>query len=371
MAGYDLNRRVFIRGVLGASAMLPALAKGLREGKLEESVRLIQRFVTEGKLRSASLQVRQNDRIFGKAFGEETTLESIFLLASITKPMTAAGVMILVDRGELALSDLVHKYIPKFTAGDRKSITIRHLLTHTSGLPDQLPDNIELRKRHAPLREFVERVLETPLLFKPGTRVKYQSMGFLLAAEVIERITHKRFRDFVQDELFQPLGMQNTVLGLDSLKISDTAQSQVEEGPESYKWRGSDTLSWNWNSRYWRDLGTPWGGAHSTGIDLEKFLWYFLHPDGSVLKEDTAAAMITNQNQGLEIPWGLGFMVQTKRFGSVCSPQTFGHWGSSGTIAWADPQRDLTCVLLTTLPATVSRKILLEPISDLVAESAL
>ena len=361
---------MFIRGVLGASALLPALARSLREGKLEESARLIQRFVTEGKLRAASLQVRRNERIFGQAFGKATTPDKIFLIASITKPMTAAGIMILVDRGELALGDPVHKYISQFTAGDRKLITIRHLLTHTSGLPDGLPDNIELRKRHAPLKEFVERVLETPLLFRPGTRVKYQSMGFLLAAEVIERVTHKRLRDFLRDELFHPLGMRNTVLGLDSLKISDTAQSQVEEEPDLYG-TGSETQSWNWNSRYWRDLGAPWGGAHSTGPDLEKFLWHFLHPDGSVLREDTAAAMVTNQNQGLETPWGLGFMVQTERFGTVCSPQTFGHWGATGTVAWADPRRDLSCVLLTTLPARVSGKTLLEPVSDLVAESAL
>lgn len=163
---------------------------------------------------AASLYVRQGDFVFQRAFGRAHDPDDVFLLASITKPMTAIGIMILADGGQLALSDPVHKYIPEFTGGDRQLVTIRHLLTHTSGLPDQLAENVELRKRHAGLKEFVAATCRTPLLFKPGTEVKYQSMGLLLAAEVAERVTKRPFRDFLRDELFRPAGMTKTSLGL-------------------------------------------------------------------------------------------------------------------------------------------------------------
>src|SRR5204863_8438586 len=105
-----------------------------------------------------------------------------------------------------------------FTEGARKEITIEQLLTHTSGLPDQLPENADLRRRHAPLSEFVNGVMRTPLLFAPGSKYHYQSMGVLLAAEVVQRITHLPFADFLAKELYAPLGMERTALGLGNFK---------------------------------------------------------------------------------------------------------------------------------------------------------
>ena len=79
--------------------------------------------------------------------------------------------------------------------------------------------------------------------------------------------------------------------------------------------------------------------------------------------------MVLNQNDGLNEPWGIGFAVKPGSFGRACSPKTFGHSGSTGTLAWTDPATRLTCVILTTLPADVSGKMLLQPASDLVSES--
>jgi CubicO group peptidase (beta-lactamase class C family) len=89
-----------------------------------------------------------------------------------------------------------------------------------------------------------------------------------------------------------------------------------------------------------------------------------------ILKPETAAAMIVNQDEGLNQPWGLGWAVKPGSFGKGCSPQTFGHGGSTGTNAWADPKRDLTCVLLTTRPAAEDKEHLLRAVSDLVSESS-
>jgi CubicO group peptidase (beta-lactamase class C family) len=154
--------------------------------------------------------------------------------------------------------------------------------------------------------------------------------------------------------------MRDTTLGLGGRSIASLAQCQVPE-----------VTNWDWNSQYWRDLGAPWGGAHASTADVARFLGYFLAPkDGGPLRVETARQMITNQNAGLNKPWGLGFMLDPGTFGKGCSPRTFGHYGSTGTVAWADPDKDLTCVLLTTKPADQSRAGLLGPVSDKVSEAA-
>jgi beta-lactamase class C len=142
----------------GAQAVYAAM----KTGNVEQGASLVQKAVADGKVRAASLYVRDPDGDLQRAFGAAETPEAIFLIASITKPMTAAGVMALADRGELRLDDPVRKFIPEFSEGDRSLITMRHVLTHTSGLPDQLPENVELRKRHAPLSEFVKHTIRTP-----------------------------------------------------------------------------------------------------------------------------------------------------------------------------------------------------------------
>jgi CubicO group peptidase (beta-lactamase class C family) len=345
------------------------MAMNLKRDRLEEAAALIEKSAKSGEISAASLYVAQGNFVFQRAFGRAPEPDSVFLLASITKPMTAIGAMILVDRGQLSLSDPVRKHIPEFTGGDRDLVTIKHLLTHTSGLPDQLDENVELRKRHAPLKDFVAATCRTPLLFRPGTQVKYQSMGLLLAAEIAERMTRRPFREFLRDEFFRPASMLKTSLGLGGRKIADTMLSQVASAPGLYG-GGDSGKDWNWNSTYWRDLGAPWGGAHSTASDVARMLRMFLEPDGKVLKRETAASMSRNQTAGLNEPWGIGWMIKPGTFGKHCSARTFGHYGATGTIAWADPQTQLLCVFLTTKPADESRSHLLGAVSDIVSASA-
>lgn len=340
------------------SLLFSSVALAVRRERLDQAVQLISAKVTAGEVAAAVLHVRSGDQVLNQAFGAARSPRAVFLLASITKPMTATAVMILADRGELSLSDPVQKFIPEFQGGERNRVVLRHLLTHTSGLPDMLPENDELRKRHAPLKEFVAATCRTPLLFSPGTRVQYQSMGVLLAGEIVERVARRPLRDFLRAQVFERLGMPDTSLGLGGRKIPDTMQCQVDVHTD-----------WDWNSAYWRDLASPWGGAHSTASDVSRFLHYFVRPDSPVLKAETAAAMITNQTQGLNLPWGLGWMTGEGRLAKGSSSRTFGHSGSTGTIAWLDPEKDLSLVLLTTKPAAVSQKTLLGPVSDVVASA--
>jgi CubicO group peptidase (beta-lactamase class C family) len=263
--------------------------------------------------------------------------------------------MILADRGKLSLGDPVQKFIPEFRGGERKRVTIGHVLSHTSGLPDMLPENEELRKRHAPLKDFVAGSCRTPLLFSPGAKVSYQSMGILLASEIVERIAKMPLPDFLRDELFLPLGMKNTSLGLGTRQIADTIPSDIEGKSD-----------WDWNSTYWRGLGAPWGGALGPAADIERLLRYFAKPDAPILRKATATAMITNQNHGLNQPWGIGWRIGTS-LAQGTSARTFGHSGSTGTLAWLDPDRDLSFVLLTNKPAAISQKTVIKPVSDSVS----
>jgi CubicO group peptidase (beta-lactamase class C family) len=336
---------------------------------MESVQRIVQKQVDAGVLESAVLHVQRGSATFERAFGKAADVQAIFLLASITKTMTAAGVMVLADRGELRLSDRAVKFIPEFSEGSRKDITIEQLLTHTSGLPDQLPDNNALRRRHAPMADFVQGAVREPLLFEPGTKYHYQSMGILLAAEIAQRITKTPFAQFLAKEVFAPLGMTHTALGLGRFKHSDAVRCQTEHAAPEAGGGDASTREWDWNSAYWRSFGAPWGGAHGTAADVARFLRTFLHPEGAALREDTARLMIKNHTEGLTARRGIGFALGPEGFGKNCSDKSFGHSGSTGTLAWADPETDASCVILTSLPSSVSGSLILRPVSDVVSAS--
>src|SRR5688572_91806 len=124
--------------------------------------------------------------------------DSIFLLASITRPVVYMGGLMLVERGLLNLSDPVTRYIPDFAAHHKENTLVQHLFTHTSGLPDMLPRDKELRAAKAPLEKFIEGAIkDTVPLFPPGTSFSYQSMGTLTVAEIIQRITGQGIHDYI------------------------------------------------------------------------------------------------------------------------------------------------------------------------------
>jgi CubicO group peptidase (beta-lactamase class C family) len=228
---------------------------------------------------------------------------------------------------------------------------MQHLLTHVSGLPDQLPDNNELRRKHASLAEFTEHVLRTPLEFVPGSKYQYSSMAILLATRVAEHLSGADIIKLVEQTVLQPLKMEHSAQGLGRFQQQDMMLVQTEyAAPES---GGGDPQArdWDWNSPYWRTLGAPWGGAHASAPDLARFLGEFLHQTGAAVKPETARLMITNHNPPGLTPRGLGLAVGSHAGSPGCSASTFGHTGSTGTIAWADPATQTLCIVLTSFPA--------------------
>ncbi len=357
---YPPTRRQLLRGLLAAPLVRPEgnpprVPQKMKQEPLEPAYALVDEAVKAGKVQAAVLQVQAGKTTYLRAFGSART-KTVFLLASITKPMTAAAVMALVEAGRLSLDDPAQKYVPELEGPERARISVRSLLDHSSGLPDMPPDNLELRRRQAPLAEFLTSACRAPLLFPPGSAIRYQSMGFLVAGTIVERLTGLPLREHLRKVLLAPLALADTSLGLGGRALADTAPCQVPDDPGG------------WNSPYWRDLGSPWGGAHGTAADLVRWLRFFAAPTPTpgTLEPETARAMSTPSGPaGSRDRYGLGFRLEMGAKG--CSERTFGHGGATGTLAWTDPTRDLTFVLLTTWPAAQSQGPLLTPVSEAVA----
>jgi CubicO group peptidase (beta-lactamase class C family) len=339
-----MGRRGFLAGAV-AAATRPSL-----QGALGPAVALVEGAVARKQVEAAVLQVTRGRQAFVRAFGAAAP-ETVFLLASLTKPMTAAGVMALVETRRLSLDTKVAAHLPELREG-REQLTVRHLLNHTSGLPDMPPQNLALRARHAPLADFLGDALTVPLAFAPGSRVRYQSMGFLLAAVMVERITGTPFRQHLARTLFEPAGMSSSSLGLGGRAVGTMARCQVPDD------------AGGWNSAYWRDLGAPWGGAHGTAADLTRWLRLFGGAGAGPLRA-SRERMRTIATPAGETAYGLGWRLGG--FAPGLSPHAFGHSGATGVLAWMDPARDLTCVLLTTWPEAQSGAVLLRPVSAAVS----
>jgi beta-lactamase class C len=364
-----MTRRRFLAAAGAATSLTGAAVTAARvsahgadlAGAFEEASRLIRTQTDSGDVAGAVLHVRRAGPEMSRAFGA-ARVDLPFLIASPTKPMTASAVLWLRDRRELTLDDPVKKYLPAFSGVEREAVTIRHLLTHTSGLPDMLPENTELRRQHAPLSEFLARTCRTPLLFQAGAKVSYQSMGILLAAAIVEKVSGEAMPGFLTRTIFTPLRMRQTSLGLGGRRIGETAQCQVPEAERS---------DWDWNSAYWRNLAAPWGGAHATAGDLAAFLEAFASTsdDVDILSAATRREMRAIQTGTLRPGFGLGWQREPGAFGKTCSAETFGHSGSTGTTIWHDPATATTCVVLTTKPATESRPRLLVPVSEIIGRT--
>ncbi len=298
-------------------------------------------------------------------FGRQSPLEAtpirrdgVFLLASISKPLTYLAGLILVERGLLNLSDRVVRYFPEFAANGKRRVQVHHLFTHTSGLPDMLPNNQQLRVAHASMGRFVDAAIrETKLDFPPGENYQYQSMGTLVVAALVEKLSGQSLAEFLRSEVFEPLGMNSTSLGAGSIDSERIASVELAAG-------ASET-DCHWNSEYWRNFASPWGGVFSSpediGVICDCMLNYGRHDTRHLWSRPTIELATTNrlddypdlpESVRRTIPWGLGW--QLNRLGSpdcfsdLLSRDAFGHTGATGTMVWMDRELDAFFILFTT-----------------------
>jgi beta-lactamase class C len=382
-----------------------ARATGFDPDRLRDAFRLLATWVEAGVLPGAAAVIARGGRIAGDAYvgqahqarRQPVDDQTIWSLASVTKPFTATAVMLLVERGLVSLDEPLYRLLPEFldapeTAFDRRAVTLRHVLAHCSGLPGFSEDNTALRQAHRPLEDFVRSFGRQPLLFAPGTAHYYSNPGILMAAEVVGRALDGtlgqavatpavgRLHAFVSEQILRPLGMTNSSM-LPSPEWSERIAWVERTGQEGLDWEGA-------NSAYYRSLGIPWGGMFSRPRELVRFVDLFLPDAGGrqrldaapptneegvrVVSMATARAMTTVQfappdapadlapelrdSAALAVPrpavsWGIGWEIKgtqhRHRSGELTSPATFGHAGATGTMVWADPAIDVACVLLT------------------------
>lgn len=361
-------------------------AIGLDSTRLDRAFATLKKWTDEDKVPAAALCVGRHGRIVEPRFFGKPRLEAkapaikddaLFLVASITKPITVMAAMMLVERGELALDDRVVSILPAFKGKDRQGVLVRHLMTHTSGLPDMLPENETLRKAHKPLSAFIDAACLTPLLFPPGTKVSYQSMGTLLLSEIVHQISGKSIQEFLKKEIFDPLGLVDTSLGWQPAKKDRIATVRLDAAMMKTNWSN--------NSPYWLALGAPWGGLITPPAELAKICQLLLNGgelDGvRLLGPATVRAMTMNQLAAMPgvpeedrrcRPWGLGWRLNwpahSASFGDLLGPRTYGHWGATGTVCWIDPDASAFCILLTTQPQEPEGRFLAR-ICNIVASS--
>ncbi len=349
----------------------------------EETLALAEQMVATGRFRAVAFQAYSQSASpeirWGTQQADQTqaTLnqESLFLVASLTKPVVATLVLQLVEQGLIGLNERICEFLPEWNRNERRRITLRHLLSHTSGLPDQLPDNLELRSARASHDEFYRRVVDVPLEFSPGSQARYQSMGFVVLAELLRKLTGNPLERLAHERIFQPLGMDDTYLGLALHPDPESVLSRVVEVELDEE---QQRRSGNWNSSYWQSLGAPWGGMLSTPADMLKFcrslpLFAGSIPDSSawrpLLTHGMCSQAIQNQLVHFEDmnprdrtfrPWGLGWRLNwpahRETFGDALSPQAVGHWGATGSLMVCDPTRKAAFVICTSLPIDRSAK---------------
>ncbi len=337
------------------------IAPSFDRDRLSRLFLFLAQAVDEGKLPGAV------GRCFPAADAPPMQPDSIFLVASITKPVVVSAVMLLAERGQLLLDEPACTHVPDFAANGKENITLRHLMTHSSGLPDMVPNNQALREAHAPMDEFIRRICQLTPDFVQGTGIQYQSTGIAILGEIVQRVSGLPLRDFLRQEIFDPLGMGDTALGMAGLpeeRLTQVALPTEQVG-----------TNWGWNSSYWRNFGAAWGGLFSTADNLTRYLQTFLNGgelDGvRLFSKATVAAMVRDQTSAMPgIPamqravhgWGLGWRLALATgwgyFGDLLTPGSFGHGGATGTVFWADPAQELTCVVLTTQPTVWSSPLL-------------
>jgi len=341
---------------------------GLDIDRLQVAYRLLENWTRgpQSEIPGAALLVGRHGRMvaprfFGKQGPEPDApplrRDGMFLLASITKPVTYLGAMLLVERGLLNLSDPVSRYIPDFAAHHKEQTLVQHLFTHTSGMPDMLPDNVDLRRQHAALSRFISGAIrDTVPLFPAGTGYSYQSMGTLIVAELVQRISGRSIHQFLREEIFQPLEMESSGLGSRGFPRERLVRVEIPDYQEE--------TDFGWNSSYWQELGAPWGGMFSSPEDFALVCQLMLSGGvlGSVRLLSPGSVQMMTSNRlddypGLSEsirrcqPWGLGWRMNHPgtpgSWGDLLDRSVFGHTGATGTMCWVDPRRDGFCLIFT------------------------
>ena len=337
------------------------------EGKLAGVRQVMEGFVAQNEVAGAVTAVATRDRVVQLiAVGQadvandlEMKPDALFWIASMTKPVTATAILMLQDEGKLSVGDPVSKYLPEFADqkgpdGKPAVVTLKHLLTHTSGMLLEAPKEDTARAKT--LADLVAVYAKAPLRFEPGSKWEYCQSGINTLGRVVEVVSGKSLPDFCQERIFGPLEMKDTTWYPTEKQAARLAKTyrrvdgKLVESPIAFLHGKLPTA----RDRY----PAANGGLFSTAADYARFCQMLLNDgafDGTqLLKPESVRAMRTVQTGDLKTgftpgdAWGLGVCIarDPQEVTAMLSPGTFGHGGAYGTQAWIDPKAGVIDILM-------------------------
>ena len=362
----------------GSTVKVIIHGSGMDSMKLAEIPGQMQQFVDNKKIAGVVTLVAHNGQITSlEAVGLQNIEKnirmqknSIFRIASMTKPFAAAAIMMLSEEGKLQLDDPVKKYLPEFgdmwlvseVTGEKavltrpgRDITIRDILTHMSGLAS-LPQNIPVSS----IAEYTLLISQRPLQYEPGSKYRYSGSGITTAARIVEVISGQPYDVFLSERIFKPLGMEDTYFSLpeESLdRIAITYHPSADSSDLENISLGVKPSEIPVNSIVhpdWYKFPRPEGGMFSTALDHYKWMQAIINKGiyngNRILTEKSVLEMTKIQTDEFApgMSYGLGFRIVSNPTGvsSMLSRGTFGHGGAFGTQGWADPKTNTIYIVM-------------------------
>ncbi len=334
---YQASQRIFRFSLLLAAVLACSVA--VFADRTDDTVR---RFMAEQHAPGVALSVIKNGKVitrkyYGMAsveYGVPVNERSVFEIGSVSKQMTAAAIMLLVQDGKVSLDEKIGTYLKDAPPG-WSGITVRHLLNHTSGIKSYSSlDGFELSRRLT-VKQFIDRLAEIPLEFEPGTQFAYNNSGYNLLGFIIEAVSGKKYIDFMKERVFKPLGMDSTG--------DRDPRNIVTQRVTGYEWAGGRLIGRDGSLT---DL-TGAGSIVSTLKDMEK--WALSLRNDTLVTAASKSQMWQRGkfNDGNEFPYGLGF-----RFYDIRDTKMVGHTGQTagfGTAVFRYADNDLSVVVMTNL----------------------
>lgn len=329
--------------LISSTSLFQAHAEPMDRAVLSRMDAQINAAIAEKKLPGAVIWIEHNNDVYHKAFGdravepryEEMTRDTIFDAASLTKIVAGTpAIMILVERGLVGLDEKVSTYIPEFKDGGKEAVTVKQLLTHTSGLRPDVDTKTKWQGNDAAIRLASEEKLQSA----PGEKVVYSDINLFLVGEIVQRVSKMKLNDFVAKEIYQPLKMVDTGYLPPKEKIPRIAPTEPTDG-EMLRGVVHDPTA--------RFMGGVAGhaGIFTTAADLARYARMLLNNgelDGArIFKPETVKVMTSVQTPpGNPSRRGLGWDIDSgfsRPRGEIFPLGSFGHTGFTGNAFWIDP----------------------------------